>query len=406
MAKVLLAHVFYRRPGGEDAVVMHEAELMRSAGLEVEMLELQSKEFDSLSMRTRATIAASNGDHEFGRSLMSRALKRFDADVVHFHNLYPLIGHGAMAEAAAAGCAVVETLHNYRTSCVAGTHERRGAICEDCTVRRRGPGVLRRCYRGSFGQSLAMARAMSGHWNMLAAGSVPHRVLCLTEFQARRLIASGADGSRLLVKPNSVAGYQGDDYGDREGACCVARVSSEKGIVGLVHAWSDSACPITVCGDGPQLAEATRLAGRAVKVVGPVENLAARRVMASSRVAVVSSVWFEVLPLALLEALAAGTPVVCFDVGELGEVVRRVDSRLVLPVGDFDGLAGAACWVAGLDRRQWERLSDSAKTLYERVYSDAVNVERLLGVYAEARRAHSGSATNTGEACEAGQDIQ
>jgi glycogen(starch) synthase len=44
---------------------------------------------------------------------------------------------------------------------------------------------------------------------------------------------------------------------------------------------------------------------------------------------------------ALLQALGAGVPAVVYDVGGLGEVVRRFDAGRVVAPGDVDGLAAA-----------------------------------------------------------------
>jgi glycosyltransferase involved in cell wall biosynthesis len=45
---------------------------------------------------------------------------------------------------------------------------------------------------------------------------------------------------------------------------------------------------------------------------------------------------------ALLRALGGGVPAVVYDVGGLGELVRRFDAGRVVPAGDVDGLAAAA----------------------------------------------------------------
>ena len=46
-------------------------------------------------------------------------------------------------------------------------------------------------------------------------------------------------------------------------------------------------------------------------------------------------------PLALLEAMAAGIPVVATDVGGVGEIIRDCEEGLLVSPGDRDALAGA-----------------------------------------------------------------
>jgi glycosyltransferase involved in cell wall biosynthesis len=65
----------------------------------------------------------------------------------------------------------------------------------------------------------------------------------------------------------------------------------------------------------------------------------ARQLIAAADVFVLSSVW-EGLPMALLEAMQAATPVVATDVGDVAEVLENTPSRVVAP-GDVEALADA-----------------------------------------------------------------
>src|SRR3712207_7844226 len=52
-------------------------------------------------------------------------------DVVHFHNFFPLLTPGALAEAAGSGLPTIQTLHNYRALCANGLFFRNGQVCQD-----------------------------------------------------------------------------------------------------------------------------------------------------------------------------------------------------------------------------------------------------------------------------------
>ena len=60
-------------------------------------------------------------------------LRRERPAIAHIHNTFPLITPSAYAACRDAGVPVVQTLHNYRLVCSAGTFYRDGKVCEICT---------------------------------------------------------------------------------------------------------------------------------------------------------------------------------------------------------------------------------------------------------------------------------
>ena len=61
-------------------------------------------------------------------------------------------------------------------------------------------------------------------------------------------------------------------------------------------------------------------------------------VFAGMDVLVVPSVWYENTPFVVLEAFAAGVPVVASDLGGLSEVVREGENGCLFPAGDARSL--------------------------------------------------------------------
>ena len=120
-------------------------------------------------------------------------------------------------------------------------------------------------------------------------------------------------------------------------ALAAGRLAPEKGFADAVRAARDTGLPLVIAGDGPQLAELRELAGdadvRFVGSVSPAELAALRR---DAAVAVVPSRYAEILPLAALEAMAAGLPVVAAASGGLAEVVPAAG---LYPPGDVSALA-------------------------------------------------------------------
>jgi glycosyltransferase involved in cell wall biosynthesis len=79
---------------------------------------------------------------------------------------------------------------------------------------------------------------------------------------------------------------------------------------------------------------------------------------------------------ALMRALGAGVPAVVYDVGGLGETVRRFAAGRVVPAGDVDALAEAISTLLG-DREELERARAGAELARETLTWDAAAAAHL-----------------------------
>ena len=381
--RVLICHVHYRFAGGEDAVFGTEIGILREAGVHVDTLELRSADLGSIPLSRRVGMAFGYRDHSWGRETIAAAIDRTRPDVAHFHNIYPQLGPGAISEAHRRGCATVQTLHNYRLSCLAGTHLRDGAICELCTPGRYGPGLRYGCYRGSRLQSFLVRRATAQQWKAFVHEGKPLYWLALTEFMRDYFVSQGAPLERVVLKANSVAAGRPAAQAARAGVFCGGRLSPEKGIVPLMQAWPDDAPMLTVAGTGP-LEEAVRASTKAnVRYVGVLDHEDMLTAVRTALVVAMPSVWPEPLPLVALEAFAEGTPVVAFEGWSLGSVVQALSRDCVVPFHDFAGLARRV--VDLMDAPFWPQLSRRCLELWQSSYSPPVNRDALLSVYQAAQ---------------------
>ncbi|HZO62008.1 MAG TPA: glycosyltransferase family 4 protein [Gaiellaceae bacterium] len=102
---------------------------------------------------------------------------------------------------------------------------------------------------------------------------------------------------------------------------------------------------LVVAGDGPEGPVLEALAaelgiGDRVRFLGARPRSAVLELLAAADAELLSSGW-ENFPHALVEGLAAGTPVIATDVGGVGEIVDDGVNGLLVPPGDVDALAAA-----------------------------------------------------------------
>ena len=366
---ILLLHNRYRMPGGEERAVEDLAWLVREHLAEdVEVLERDSS---AVSQRAAAEGLLRGG---LAPDEVGEAVRRTGARVVHAHNINPTLGWRALAAARAAGARVVLHLHNYRLVCAVGTCFTRGEDCTRCHGRNTLPGVRLNCRGGSPAESAAYAASLA-LWQRRIADQAD-RFLVPSAFALRRLRELGApvdDRAKVLW---SVQREFANASRAAEGrhVLYAGRLSREKGVADAVAACREAGLPLVVAGEGPAEAELRELAGPDVRFTGRVGAEALAELRREAAVAVVPSRYAEILPLAALEAMAAGVPVVAARAGGLAELVPEEG---LYPPGDVAALAARL-------RRMWGDAAAGERGLdvvRERCAPDAV-ARALREVYA------------------------
>jgi glycosyltransferase involved in cell wall biosynthesis len=337
---ILQLHHRYRHPGGEERAVDDLAWLIRThLGEEVAVLERSSE----AAGRGRAALGLLAGG--LRPAEVEEAVRRTGARVVHAHNTTPTLGWRALAAAREAGARVVLHLHNYRLVCAVGTCFTHGEDCTRCHGRNTLPGVRLNC-RDSAAEAVTYAAGLALWQRRLAASA--DAIVVPSAFALGRLRELGAPlGENASVLPSVQRQLaERSAAADGEYVLAAGRLTPEKGFADVVRAARLAGLPLVVAGDGPEMGALRALAAAGdaapgggvppVRFVGrvPPEELAGLRARAA--VAVVPSRYAEILPLAALEAMAAGLPVVAARSGGLAEAVPEEG---LYPPGDVDALA-------------------------------------------------------------------
>lgn len=167
--------------------------------------------------------------------------------------------------------------------------------------------------------------------------------ICVSETERSAGIAASTCGDDAVVIANAVDVASADQApldGDPPHVLSAGRLKEPKDFVTLARALQLVDVPFTaaIAGDGPDRAAVeAALAGRAV-VLGERSDVPA--LLAAADVFVLSST-SEGMPMTVIEAMAAGLPVVASDVGGMRELVEHGVTGLLVPARDADALAGA-----------------------------------------------------------------
>jgi glycosyltransferase involved in cell wall biosynthesis len=195
------------------------------------------------------------------------------------------------------------------------------------------------------------------------------------------MVSGGLPSDRIHTIGNFLEPDPGVRMGSRAGFLYAGRLSEEKGLRVLLDAARAMPGRIRVAGSGP-LAPAVEQAATS----GVLEHLGARTAEAlredlqSAVALVMPSLWFEPFGLVIVEAFAAGTPVIASRIGAIPELVTDRKTGLLVNPGDPDSLAHAMKWA--LDNPDAMRqMGACARQAYEERYRGPTHLAALLDVY-------------------------
>jgi glycosyltransferase involved in cell wall biosynthesis len=371
--RVLLLHNRYRHQGGEERAVGDIAELLRRRRHAVEVLERSSAQTGRLRA-ARGMLLGGLEPEEIGSAV--RALR---ADVVHAHNVHPLLGWRALAAARSAGARTVLHLHNFRQFCAIGIGYRDGAPCFRCRGRDTRPGVRLRC-RGSVPEAVVYGVGLHRQQHRLYEHV--DRFIAVSRATAARLQWLGLPPDRTVALPNFVLGdgFARASVADRgEYAFVSGRLVEEKGFDMAISAARAAGVPLVVAGDGPDEGRLRDLAGGAdVRFAGRLAPASLARARERAGVVLVPSRWEEPCPYSVLDGLAAGVPVLAGDRGGLPELVG---AEAALPPDDITAWSRALSDLWRNPARRREQ-GDAALARARELFGEERYYERLMTAYA------------------------
>ena len=365
---------------GENRVVEDEVRLLRDAGHEVATWQPSVEPGTSGLALARDAVWSKSGVRT-----VARLVHEHEPELVHVHSLYPRLSP-AILRGVRRGIPIVATLHNFRLMCLPATYLRDGRVCEDCAGRVPWPGVVHACYRGSRPASAALGVSLALHRQLRTFERV-QLFLAVSRFVLEKHVEAGVDRQRLRVKGNFAWPAE-----RREGPggplLYLGRLSVEKGVDTVLRALPPG-MELLVAGEGPERAQLERLAPEGVTFLGEVEPARVPDLLRRARALVVPSRCYEGQPRAVLEAFAAGVPVVASRIGGLPELV--VDGvNGVLVDSDSRSAWGAALEVVA-DEAFSRRLGDVAYATWTERFTPAVATESLESIYQEALAGRPGT---------------
>jgi glycosyltransferase involved in cell wall biosynthesis len=407
--KILLVNTRHFRGGGDSTYTFNLADLLRRKGHEVAFFAMQDERnlpdpnsdlfvshIDFRELNKKKSIAA--GIRVASRAIYSvearrkfaSLLDRFHPDIVHLQNIHGHITPSVIFEAKKRGLPIVWTLHDYKMICP-NTHflnDPNNQICEACGNGRYYQAVLKRCKKGSILAS-AMAALEAYVHGIIGVRNAPDYFLTPSSFLRNKLLERGFSPDKVkhipLFLPDEM--FNGSSQ-DKAYLLFMGKLDPLKGIYPLFAA----------CKQAPKVS--LKIAGRAedmiaeklpsllpphAEYVGMKQGEELRQLLFGSRAVVLPSLWYENQPFSILEAFAAGKPVIASELGGMTELVEHRERGMLVPPGNAKSLADAMTWMAEHPQESQE-MGRRAREYALQAHSADAHYNKLMEVYEQIMR--------------------
>ena len=330
--------------------------------------------------RSPSTRAAILGALVFGAGRIPEGfaldiVKDIHPDVVHWHNTRGFIGRPLRF----GNEILLLTAHDY------------GAVCPKSNLLKPN---LQVCETPRMCSICSIRSGKPPHmWRLLSNRLIKYpedtKVIAPSKFMAKRLAREGVNVSHILYNfvPDQGTYFPDGQYSENS-IIYIGLLEPHKGLRTLIKAFSKSALEhdfaLDVVGDGFLRNELAAIVARSrmderIRIHGFLKRDEVDLLRAKATAQVVPSEWYENCPLTVLEAFAAGVPVIGSDKGGIPELAQPESGSRLFKSGDIDSLAKALI-SAWNDRKDIAALRRKARSTYESRFRPDIHVAEYMRI--------------------------
>lgn len=384
-----MVHNHYQIMGGEDIVVENEKNLLEEHGHKVILYTRDNSEIVNWGLAQKLKLPINAVFSIKTYCDIRYLIKSEKIDIVHVHNTLNLISPSVYYAAFSCDIPVIQTLHNFRLLCPAGTLFRKCTICEKCVTSGLRYSIIHRCYRNSLSQSLLCAFILSLYRNLKLYKKLTY--ICLTDFNKNKILMLNQRRLNILqdsiyVKPhftvdrNSVIPYNLR----RKEIVYIGRLDETKGIKLLFKAWNKieknsqyESISLVICGSGPLGTWCKSFIDnndiKRICMKGHVKHEELFDIIAKALATIMPTQLYEGFGMNVIESFSCGTPVIGSNLGNVGSLIKEGYNGWKFQHNSIDSLIDAIGKI--------EDIVDSTYKDYLNNYTPEINYRELIRIY-------------------------
>jgi glycosyltransferase involved in cell wall biosynthesis len=340
---ILLINKFLYPKGGDAISTLTTGELLKSKGHNVMFwgmehpsnlandphnLFISNIDFNAGFSLTKQVKLAMNMLYSFeAKNKITDLVKKFKPDIVHLNNFAHQISPSVLDVFKQRQIPAVMTMRDYKMVCPVYTMLLNNRPCDKCANANYIHCLLNKCTKSSLAKSLLNTTEMYLHHRVLHIYDAIHTYISPSSFLMTKCQEMGFN-HRMAHLPNFVNldSFAPDYTSHGARAVYFGRLSQEKGISTLLHAFKGLDAHLDIIGDGPS-SDAVSQEARSHKIDnvqfwGHLTGASLHDKIKASSVVIIPSEWYENNPRSVIEAFALGKPVIGANIGGIPELVK------------------------------------------------------------------------------------
>lgn len=381
--KILLIHTYYQIRGGEDQVFEQERDLLSKDNDVRTLIFYNQGGFEGIKQFLNI------GNNPNANQKLAQCILDFKPNVAHIHNLHFGAGWGILDILAKYKVPIIMTIHNYRLLCPSATLFNSNALFLDSLEKNFPWSAVK---KGVYKNSIILTFWLAFVNNQIRKNSKLNlfsRLIVLTDFAKVLYVNSklGLDVNKVLVKPNFVNRKskivnleRGDHF------LFVGRLSEEKGLDTILNAFANSRFQIKIAGVGPLKNTVESFVVKHpdnFEYLGKLDSNQVEKEMTMASALIFPSLWFEGLPMTIIEAFACYLPVIASNLGAMSSLISSGLNGLHFEPGNYKDLRSKLDDWDTLSLETKNKMRKEAFRSYQENYTPEKNYQSLIEIYEE-----------------------
>lgn len=403
--KVLLINNCHYRRGGADVVYLNTGELLESMGNKVAYFSTHSENNSETDYAKYFVNDIDVYNVNFGKKLatiprklysleasnkLKRLLDVFKPDVAHLHLYKGGLTASILPILRKYRIPVVITLHDYSLLCPRNTFiDGDGKICEICLTHSSFNCVLKRCNRKNLYYSTITYLEYVLNNRCLKPYDSFHKIICVSKFNYEKHRSHHLFKERFLHLYNFYPALSHTSSTPIRGKYFLfyGRLVAEKGVVTLLETWRrlpEDYC-LKIVGHGLLSEWITEIVKdyklNNVEYVGFKKDAELFSYINNCSFILVPSEWYENNPLTVIEAYAAGKPVIGSNIGGIPELVVDGETGYLFNMGDIEQFEKKIRLAYLMENDEYEKMSKAAYNFASDLFSERKHYKQLMFIY-------------------------